>query len=68
MAMPMPPPMHKVARPLPASRLAISCSNVIKTRARGADLRPRRAGDDHVHHAMLLGEKGRIIPALCDWF
>ena len=33
MAMPMPPPMHSVARPFLASRLVISCSSVTSTRA-----------------------------------
>ena len=33
MAMPMPPPMHSVARPFLASRLCISCSRVTRTRA-----------------------------------
>src|SRR5258708_6597570 len=33
MAMPMPPPMHSVARPFLASRFCISCSNVTSTRA-----------------------------------
>src|ERR1700733_3906219 len=32
-AIPMPPPMHKVARPFLASRFCISCSNVTSTRA-----------------------------------
>src|ERR1700694_221336 len=31
-AMPMPPPMHSVARPFLASRLPISCSSVTSTR------------------------------------
>src|SRR3954471_20810230 len=31
--MPMPPPMHSVARPFLASRFCISCSRVIRTRA-----------------------------------
>ena len=30
--MPMPPPMHKVARPFLASRLIISCKSVTNTR------------------------------------
>src|SRR5258708_5818297 len=33
MAMPMPPPMHSVARPFLASRFCISCSSVTSTRA-----------------------------------
>ena len=33
MAMPMPPPMHSVARPFLASRFCISCSSVTRTRA-----------------------------------
>jgi hypothetical protein len=33
MAMPMPPPMHKVARPFLASRFCISCNSVTSTRA-----------------------------------
>src|SRR6478735_5093847 len=32
-AMPMPPPMHSVARPFLASRFCISCSSVTSTRA-----------------------------------
>ena len=32
-AMPMPPPMHSVARPFLASRFCISCSKVTSTRA-----------------------------------
>ena len=32
-AMPMPPPMHSVARPFLASRRSISCSSVTRTRA-----------------------------------
>ena len=33
MAIPMPPPMHSVARPFLASRFCISCSSVTRTRA-----------------------------------
>src|SRR6185437_8059364 len=33
MAIPMPPPMHSVARPFLASRFCISCSSVTSTRA-----------------------------------
>src|SRR6267378_2262711 len=33
MAMPMPPPMHSVAKPFLASRFCISCSSVTSTRA-----------------------------------
>src|SRR5204863_9774960 len=33
MAMPMPPPMQRVARPFLASRFCISCSSVTNTRA-----------------------------------
>src|ERR1700733_2718950 len=36
MAMPMPPPMHSVARPFLASRFCISCSSVTSTRAPAA--------------------------------
>ena len=37
-AMPMPPPMHSVARPFLASRFCISCSNVMSTRAPDAPI------------------------------
>ena len=38
MAMPMPPPMHSVARPFLASRFCISCSSVTSTRAPDAPI------------------------------
>src|SRR5262245_58595500 len=37
-AMPMPPPMHSVARPRPASRFVISCSSVTRMRAPDAPI------------------------------
>src|SRR3954453_18231914 len=37
-AIPMPPPMHRVARPFLASRFCISCSRVIRTRAPDAPI------------------------------
>ena len=37
-AMPMPPPMHSVARPFLASRFCISCSSVTSTRAPDAPI------------------------------